>query len=127
MTDEQFDKLKSNVLAEVRKKHSKHPHPNHMKVLGKFITAYLNRERMSSRDFAYRVGVPSIVVDLLLRGDLPEWVLSEAFVDRLAQSADYEANIVRIMMRREIAPISGETSGGERRSPRRRARYSGQE
>ncbi len=125
MTDEQFAKLKNTVIAEVRKKHSKQPHPNHMNVLGKFIEAHLNRERIATRELAQRLGVPSIVIELMLRGDMPEWVLSDTFVDKLSQATGYESNVLRVMMRREISPTTDDN--GDRKKPRRRARHSGQE
>lgn len=119
---ERFDKLRNTVLSEIRKKHSKQPHPNHMKVLGTFITANLNRQRRSPNDLAQKLSVPVTVIDLLQRGELPEWMLSDRFVVRLAHAISYEPNILRIMMGREIVPTMDE---GEKQH--RHARRSGQE
>ncbi|NJL54237.1 hypothetical protein HC928_02975 [bacterium] len=100
---EQFEKMRQRVLAEVKKQHSRTPHPNHMKILGHFIAAHLMRKRLSSRDLARSLNLPTLVIDLLLRGDLPEWMLSDAFVIRLAKAIEYEPNVLRVMMGRETA------------------------
>lgn len=101
---EQFEKMRRRVLAEVKKQHSKTPHPNHMKILGQFVAAHLMRKRRSARDLARSLNVPTLVIELLLRGDLPEWMLSDTFVVRLAKTLDYEPSTLRVMMGRDPQP-----------------------
>lgn len=99
---EKFDKLRNTVLAEVRRQHHKKPHQNHMRVLGSFLTANLNRRRRTPRDMARELGVPTAVVEMLLRGELPEWMLSDSFVVKLGKVTRCEPNVLRVMMGRAI-------------------------
>lgn len=106
---QQFEKLRNTVLAEVRRQYRSQPHPNHMKVLARFVKENLRRRQHTPDDLAHELGVPLPVVELLISGKLPEWMLSDRFVVRLAKGLRCEPNILRVMMNREITPIQDDS------------------
>lgn len=114
MNDESahFDALYSRVMREVtreRLKAQKLPAtPHHARLLGEFIRVQLERQGQTPQDFARALMMKPEVVDHLLRGNIPEWVLSDEALTRMAQVLDCEINHLRIMLKRAVPPAHNE-------------------
>jgi len=107
MTDS-FEHLRRNVLAYVDKhrimRQQTEP-PGEMRVLGHWIQARMEKLRLHPIDLARSLHLKPEVIDLLLAGDLPGWMLSDSLIQRLAQAVHAEPNLLRIMLRRAIDPV----------------------
>jgi hypothetical protein len=104
MTD-QMEKLRQQVLAEVTRRRLKETElpleDRQMKLLGQFLKTRLQSLQQTERDLAAKLAVKPQIIDLLIRGDLPGWMLSDEMLIRLARHIQLETNVLRLMLGRE--------------------------
>lgn len=105
MTD-QFEIMRANVLAKVAEHRAVQNAPNngqrYTKLMGNFLAVRLEQQRHDVQDLAEALNVTTTVIELLLAGEIPNWMLSDETLIRLANATGGEANLLRIMLRREI-------------------------
>lgn len=114
MNDESthFDALYSRVMREVTKQRLKAQKlpatSHHARLLGDFIRLQLERQGQTPQDFARSLMMKPELVDHLLKGNIPEWVLSDEALTRMAKALDCEVNHLRIMLKRAAPPAQTE-------------------
>jgi hypothetical protein len=103
-----FELLHNSVLIEAHKQHNNNQvQPENTRgaqLLGHFLSVGLKRQGRSHHDLAKMLGIKAQVAELILEGEIPEWMLSDEFLVRAARIIGYEANILRIILDRKIAP-----------------------
>jgi plasmid maintenance system antidote protein VapI len=105
MTD-QIEKLRQYVLSEVARRRLKAiempDEIRQMKLVGDFLKARLESLHQTEADLAEKLEIKPQVIDLLIKGEVPAWMLSDEVVVRLARHLNLETNVLRIMLGREI-------------------------
>jgi hypothetical protein len=82
-------------------------------LLGDFLDARLANLGWSADDLAQKMGCESEYVQDILSGALPESELSDALIGEVAQAVNYEPNVLRIMLGREITPYQPQAASAE--------------
>jgi hypothetical protein len=108
MTDS-FEALRNLVMAEVARQRPARGSKRHERMLGRFLETCLRHKGHTLDEFARLLEVKPQVARLLLKGDLPEWMLSDDLLLRLGRIVEYEPNLLRIMLGRKIIPTSDDS------------------
>jgi len=74
-------------------------------LLGDFLDARLANMGWSVDDLAQKMGCESEYVQDIVSGALPESELSDELIGEVAHAVNYEPNVLRIMLGREITPF----------------------
>ena len=69
-----------------------------------FLDARLANQNWTPAELAHHINQTPAWVISLLRGEIPAEQLTDDHVVRVAQAIDYEPNVLRIMLNREIVP-----------------------
>jgi plasmid maintenance system antidote protein VapI len=105
MTD-QYEKMRATVLAKVSEhravQNAQDKTGKHTRFLGQFIEVRLQNQRRDAYDLAQTLNVSVQVIELLLAGEIPGWMLSDETLVRLAHATGCEVNLLRIILKREI-------------------------
>lgn len=115
MTD-QIEKLRHYVLAEVARRRLKAiempDETRQMKLLGQFLKARLQSLQQTEQDLAEKLEIKPQVIELIINGDVPDWMLSDEVLVRLARHIHLETNVLRIMLGRDaVVRTVGDSAG----------------
>jgi hypothetical protein len=76
------------------------------KLLGAFLKACLDNNQLSETDFARHFQISTETVTTILQGNIPDWLLSDEAIIRMAEMIHYDPNILRIMLERPLNLVS---------------------
>lgn len=111
MTDEErFNNLRNHVLARVREERNA-DNRKHPKILGFFLQVVFERKRLTPAVAARETGIPVPVIELILQGELPRWMLIDEVLHRLAWVTDYEYELLFDMIHHDRPDNSLERAG----------------
>lgn len=104
-----FERLRHIVLDEVEKERMRQegtPDPaRQMIVLGHFISASMERQQLTPDSLANALDIKPELVDMLLNGELPVWMLNDEALHRIASVINHEPNVLRVMLNRGVQPL----------------------
>lgn len=100
------DKFRQKILQEVANQRALRqkevPSSQRAKLLGSFLKACLENNNQSEGDFARQLQIPPELASMVLQGNVPGWMFSEEMLNRMAQAVSYDANILRVMLSRQL-------------------------
>ncbi len=102
-----FDKLRRAVFAELRKQQARgdlQARTERAKHFGAFVDACLVNLGRSRADLAKALDIERELADAVLDGLLPESEIDDEFLIEIARVIQYEPNLLRIMLGREVNP-----------------------
>jgi hypothetical protein len=110
MTDEytQYQRLHTRVMQEVARQRLKAQRlpatPHHARLMGEFLRTRLEMQGRSAHDFAGALMLPTEMAELMLAGQVPDWLMSDEALTRIARVVDCDVNALRILLRRAAPP-----------------------
>ena len=106
MPDE-FAKLRDTVqhmLVVERLKRQPPKKTRSTQFLGAFLQSRMDVMNYTREELAQRLDVKSEVLDFLLQGDIPDWMINDELLGRLGKALDIPTNQLRIIVHRTIKP-----------------------
>lgn len=104
---ETLDGLRKLVVSEVRKQRQlkdQQVRRNPARLLGAFIEASLNSQKLSREQFARELDIEPVLAEGLLAGFLPVSEIDDDFLVDIATVIGHEPNTLRIILGRGIVP-----------------------
>ncbi|MBZ0286730.1 MAG: hypothetical protein K8I30_03880 [Anaerolineae bacterium] len=84
--------------------HAAHTPP--VRQLGGFLDACLSNLGWTPDELARRAAVETVLIEGLLNGSLPDTVVNDALLVKIAQTVGYQPNVLRILLGREFVPTA---------------------
>ena len=106
MPDE-FAKLRAKVqqTLEIERMKRQMPKPSRAtQLLGAYLLSHMEAQNYTIETMAKAVGVKPEVMDFLLMGDIPNWMINDELLRRLGRTLDIPSNQLKIMLKRSIKP-----------------------
>lgn len=117
-----FGSLRAFVEAKLNQQKGKPPTPHdhqHAKLLGDFIDASLQNQRISLPEFARRLQIEVDVAEAIVKGQVPESELDNALIVDIAAALGHPVNTIRLLLGREITPtVEASMGSGKGSLPR---------
>jgi hypothetical protein len=110
MTDQytQFERLHKRVMQEVARQRllAQHlpPTQHHARLLAEFLRARLDVIGHTPQQLARDLMMSQDITDALLDGSIPEWMISDEALHRIASVVESDVNVLRIMLKRAVPP-----------------------
>lgn len=98
MDSKLYNQLHEQMLADLARLRAKKPQPpvrTRAQLAGRYLTRELRRSNKTPEQLADDLDLPLPMVQVLLSGDVPGWVLSEVLIAQLAAALDCTPEVLR--------------------------------
>jgi hypothetical protein len=107
------DRNLTRILSALQKKHEREAEPppgDQGRVFGIFLDTAREAQGMSRKQLARLIDFDDEVIDILLDGHMPAFLIDDQLIRRAAQALSLNPNILRIMLERSFVPSTVQES-----------------